>query len=714
MTGIFPSLTAFGGTRGLLQSSQDKKKRPSGLPTDKPLSELMSGNARMVDTYIYEYVEEVVRNDRPFATLIQPRNPEQIPKVAIIGSGVAGATAAYELSRAYTAAGMDPNLHIDIYEALDRAGGRLYSPSFTGPGDKKYYNEMGAMRVPDNSKLFWNYFAKLETRGPDTIQEIFPNPGVVATEIYFRGGKYSWIGNEPITPAPDVRHPVDWSKIQDDLGSFIGSLVLPDTNLGVNEIAALLTKNDPLTEYEQTQINEYWSFFIKKYEAVPFISALTEYLEANDKNWGPTEYNMFSTLGLGTGGFGPLFPVCFLEIFRLLVWEYNEEFSLSMPMDQIIGKFLNLTFTGTPDRGIPAEEFLEMNTVVYIGLDAQKQTPVVFYMGENNDLTYKHYDYVIAGTTLRSMQIRLNLDAEVVPDQFQDAYNDGNLVPVFSGEENNMVRESMRVPHIMNSSKLFGFVPQKPWTNPRWEHRWGEVRYEGKNYPVKCVLTDTLARQMYFLDPYKHDDTAGSNILISYNWGDDSIKVMGILDYHKDQVITPGSNPDFNLKTAYELGIGSALRNNVVADVLRYDIPLAPDQQEINLQSIVWQKEPMMFGAFKIDYPEQHYYTTQMVYQYHYANEQSTRKKRHQRSNRVFVANNNCSFQGGWVEGAMQSAVNAATAVLKSMEHHGEATGFRMNSLFQENPFNQVIQQLSPRYALPGSEEDEILSHVAE
>ncbi|MDY7020230.1 MAG: FAD-dependent oxidoreductase [Cyanobacteriota bacterium] len=66
---------------------------------------------------------------------------------------------------------------------------------------------------------------------------------------------------------------------------------------------------------------------------------------------------------------------------------------------------------------------------------------------------------------------------------------------------------------------------------------------------------------------------------------------------------------------------------------------------------------------------------------------------------RVYLAGNNCSFYGGWVEGAMQSGVNAAAAVLKHMAltfNDNEKVEFRddMNALFEPNPFQEVLDEL--------------------
>lgn len=51
-------------------------------------------------------------------------------RIAIIGAGLAGLTAAYEIHKA------DPSAHVDVFEAADRIGGKLYTVPFNdGPTD---------------------------------------------------------------------------------------------------------------------------------------------------------------------------------------------------------------------------------------------------------------------------------------------------------------------------------------------------------------------------------------------------------------------------------------------------------------------------------------------------------------------------------------------------------------------------------------------------
>lgn len=69
-------------------------------------------------------------------------------KIAIVGGGLSGMSAAFELRKL----GAD----ITIYEASeDRIGGRVYTYYFDK--DKKYYGEFGPMRIPISHGTVWHY-----------------------------------------------------------------------------------------------------------------------------------------------------------------------------------------------------------------------------------------------------------------------------------------------------------------------------------------------------------------------------------------------------------------------------------------------------------------------------------------------------------------------------------------------------------------------------
>jgi monoamine oxidase len=80
-------------------------------------------------------------------TTICPKGCGKNSKVAIIGAGASGLSAAYELKKI--------GCEITIYEASSRIGGRISTHYFDK--SKKYYAELGPMRVPASHETTWHY-----------------------------------------------------------------------------------------------------------------------------------------------------------------------------------------------------------------------------------------------------------------------------------------------------------------------------------------------------------------------------------------------------------------------------------------------------------------------------------------------------------------------------------------------------------------------------
>lgn len=68
-------------------------------------------------------------------------------QVAVIGAGEAGLSAAFELRKI--------GCNITLFEATDRVGGRIYTQYFDK--DKRYFAELGAMRIPLSHETTWHY-----------------------------------------------------------------------------------------------------------------------------------------------------------------------------------------------------------------------------------------------------------------------------------------------------------------------------------------------------------------------------------------------------------------------------------------------------------------------------------------------------------------------------------------------------------------------------
>lgn len=127
-------------------------------------------------------------------------------RIGIIGGGLAGMSAAFELRKL----GAD----ITIFDATeDRVGGRVYTHYFDE--ERKYYGELGAIRIPISHETTWHYINKFKLNTNPFIQTN-PNAFVYAHNTRVRNDlegrniqervypKYNLTERERATPWPEL------------------------------------------------------------------------------------------------------------------------------------------------------------------------------------------------------------------------------------------------------------------------------------------------------------------------------------------------------------------------------------------------------------------------------------------------------------------------------------------------------------------------------
>lgn len=129
-------------------------------------------------------------------------------KVAIIGGGLSGMCAAFELRKL--------GFEITIFEPItERIGGRVYTYYFDK--EKRFYGELGAMRIPVSHETTWHYINlfKLDTTAfgqydPNTFTYVRntrvrndPNGENITNFIY---PKFDLTAQERNTPWPELRN----------------------------------------------------------------------------------------------------------------------------------------------------------------------------------------------------------------------------------------------------------------------------------------------------------------------------------------------------------------------------------------------------------------------------------------------------------------------------------------------------------------------------
>jgi tryptophan 2-monooxygenase len=461
--------------------------------------------------------------------------------VAIVGSGAAGLLAAYQL--------MQLGANVVIFEATNRAGGRL-NTIYPIPGQAAAF-EMGAMRVPPCEQLF-GYYTNLfgVTAGGQ-----FPDPGQVNTRIIYRNQAYDWAAHSP-PPAIFSNVNIAWNALATELA----------------KITPYLTNPTPESLQIAQTIWQKWVFNAQSalgpeqgYSGISFYQALVQAFVENyqqyglSQPWSANDFELFGALGVGSGGFGPLYSINFAEIARLIIngLESNQQF-YPAGMDMLVQGFLS----SCPDPNRPNLSIgncISFNSTVTSvkALDCSSEPVVLTVNGQ--DL---QFESAILATTNRAMQVDMNL-------------TDGSTF-VLPQSTNSGLRQL----HLMNSSKLFVLTKTRFW--------------QGTNLPYN-IQSDTLVRGLYCLDYYPGLPEGLGVVLISYTWGDDSTKLLAITDPNERLAI---------LLRSIENSAGD------------FVAALTPQIMPEYTSMIDWQTVPHYYGAFKLNQAGQDVYNQQLYTQF--------------------------------------------------------------------------------------------------
>jgi tryptophan 2-monooxygenase len=176
------------------------------------------------------------------------------------------------------------------------------------------------------------------------------------------------------------------------------------------------------------------------------------------------------------------------------------------------------------------------------------------------------------------------------------------------------VMRAIRRAHYMRSSKVFVRTREAFWK-------------QDAQFP-RCIITDEITRGTYFFD---FEDSESGVICLSYTWEDAS---------QKFQAMSPGQQVDICLETL-ETITGSKL--------------IRPQVEE--MVTISWEQTPHYHGAFSLA-PPGHYADRLILSQQNQAADPAW-------DHGVYLAGDSVSFSGGWVEGALQTGIQAALSAVK-------------------------------------------------
>ena len=211
-------------------------------------------------------------------------------EVAVVGGGIAGVVAAYELMKL----GLKPVL----YEA-GRLGGRLRSEPFDG--DSGIIAELGGMRFPKSSVCFYHY---LDLVGLGT--QPFPNPLDAATPSTLLDLEGDQVYVEGDTNLPPVLREISeaWRDALEEQADF-------------SAVQHAIRTRDVAT------LKQLWNRLVPLWDERTFYDFVATSRAFQNHPFRHRE--IFGQVGFGTGGWDSDFPNSMLEILRVAFTNLDED-----------------------------------------------------------------------------------------------------------------------------------------------------------------------------------------------------------------------------------------------------------------------------------------------------------------------------------------------------------------------------------------------------
>jgi lysine 2-monooxygenase len=492
-------------------------------------------------------------------------------EVAVIGAGISGLIAAYELMKL----GVRPV----VYEA-SQMGGRLRSQPFEGADG--VVAELGGMRFPVSSTSFYHYVDKL-----GLATRPFPNPltdAAGSTVVDLEGDTYyaSSLGDLP----PLFREVADgWAQALEE--------------------ARFTDIQNAIRTRDTGTLKALWNDLVPRWDDRTFYDFIATSQAFSKLSFRHRE--VFGQVGFGTGGWDSDYPNSMLEIFRVVMTNCDSDQRL------IVGGAEQVP------RGIwrcpaPACAHWPAGTSL-ASLHSGAPRPGVARIARGDDGRIAVTD--AWGATRHYAAVLVTCQSWLLTTQIECEES------LFSQK----MWTALDRTRYMQSSKTFVMVDRPFWTDkdPR----------TGRDV-MSMTLTDRLTRGTYLFD-----NGAGQPgvICLTYSWMSDALKML----------------PE-PVDRRVRLALGALAKIYPDVDIASHIIgdPI----------TVSWEADRHFLGAFKGALPG-HYRYNQRMYA-HFMQDDIPEEHRG-----IFIAGDDVSWTPAWVEGAVQTSLNAVWGV---MHHLGGAT----------------------------------------
>jgi lysine 2-monooxygenase len=492
-------------------------------------------------------------------------------EVAIVGAGISGLVAAYELMRL----GVKPV----VYEA-SQLGGRLRSQAFEGA--EGVVAELGGMRFPVSSTSFYHYVDMLGLQSRP-----FPNPLTEAA------------GSTVI----DLEGVTHYAHTLDDLPPLFTEVA--DAWVQALEDVHFCDIQDSIRARDVTALKSLWNDLVPRWDDRTFYDFV-----ASSKAFSSLSFHhreVFGNVGFGTGGWDSDYPNSMLEIFRVVMTNCDKDQRLVVggveqvprgiwrhPASEVAhwppGTSLASLHSGAPRAG-----------VAQIARDGDGRLMVTDAWGHT-----RRYAAVLATCQSWLLTTQIECDERLFSPKIWTALDRTRY---------------------MQSSKTFVMVDRPFWkdTDPR----------TGRDV-MSMTLTDRLTRATYLFD---NGDNEPGVICLTYSWMSDALKMLPEPVDRRVRLSLSALN-----KIYPDVDIAS----HIIGDPI----------------TVSWEADRHFLGAFKGALPGHYRYNQRM-----YAHFMQDRLPPEQQG--IFIAGDDVSWTPAWVEGAVQTSLNAVWGV---MHHLGGQT----------------------------------------
>lgn len=491
-------------------------------------------------------------------------------EVAIIGAGIAGIIAAYEL--------MKMGLKPVIYEP-GRIGGRLRSETFQGA--QGIVAELGGMRFPLSGTGFFHYVGLLGLESRP-----FPNPlspGTPSTVIDLEGNTVY------------VEKPEDLPPIFQQIAA--------DWQNALEEGAGLSKLQETIRNRDVAALKDHWNRLIPIWDDRSFYDFVATSYAFAGRSFLHRE--IFGQVGFGTGGWDSDYPNSMLEILRVIVTNCDEHQRYIVGgAEQIprglwnstpkcahwpLGTSLGRLHDGAPRPG--AKDIRRVSNDAIAVTDRWGTT--------------KTYQAVLVTCQSWLLTTQMNTDEQLFSHKLW------------------MALDRTRY---MQSAKTFVMVDR-----PFWKEKDPKT---GRDL-LSMTLTDRLTRGTYLFD--NGDDRPGV-ICLSYSWMGDAMKMLPLSVDKRVRLALDA------LKKIYP---STNIESHIIGDPI----------------TVSWEADPNFLGAFKGALPGHYRYNHRMYCQFMQETLPPAERG-------IFLAGDDISWTPGWVEGAVQTALNAVWGIMHHLGGH--------------------------------------------